>query len=180
MHILGVPTAVSRIIPFSADGSSKRAVRAVLSLVYGISRVPGAQQSEFVINSKQFRMAIPKIYSYVGNRMTQMNLDSASSFKTVVLEIGKEILEVFKFNPNLFYIHPTGQPVPRTISEFRKMFQFEINDANTASVVSGGLGIPFSVLTDGYKNLAGKRVRVNQTQINKQGPNLRKFVQTIE
>lgn len=168
------------IIPFSADGSSKRAVRAVLSLIYGITRVAGAPQSEFVLKTTQFRMTIPKIYCYVGNRLTQMNLDSAAAFKTVVVEIGKEILEVYKKNPNIFYIHPTGSPYPRTIGEFRRMFQFEINDANSASVVSGGLGIPISVLSDGNKKLAGKTIRVNQTQIDKQKPNIRAFVQTIE
>jgi cellulose biosynthesis protein BcsQ len=177
---LAMSAADRLLIPFSADGSSKRAVRAVLALVYGVSRVPGATQSEFYIKTDQFRMTRPKIYAYVGNRLTQMNLDSAAAFKTVVLEISKEILEVFKTNPNLFYIHPTGQPAPRTVGDFRKMFQAEINDANSASVVSGGLGIPISVLTTGYKNLAGKRIQVNQSQIDKQGPNLRKFVATIE
>jgi len=59
------------IIPFSADGSSKRAVRAVLALLYGITRVPGSLQSEFHINSSQFRLPIPKIYCYIGNRLTQ-------------------------------------------------------------------------------------------------------------
>jgi chromosome partitioning protein len=177
---LAMSAADRLLIPFSADGSSKRAVRAVLALVYGVSRNPGATQSEFYIKTDQFRMTRPKIYAYVGNRLTQMNLDSAAAFKTVVLEISKEILEVFKTNPNLFYIHPTGQPVPRTVGDFRKMFQAEINDANSASVVSGGLGIPISVLTTGYKNLAGKRIQVNQSQIDKQGPNLRKFVATIE
>jgi cellulose biosynthesis protein BcsQ len=177
---LAMSAADRLLIPFSADGSSKRAVRAVLALVYGVSRVPGTTQSEFYIKTDQFRMTRPKIYAYVGNRLTQMNLDSAAAFKTVVLEISKEILEVFKKNPNLFYIHPTGQPVPRNIPDFRKMFQAEINDANSASVVSGGLGIPISVLSTGYKILAGKRIQVNQSQIDKQGPNLRKFVATIE
>jgi len=165
---LAMSAADRLLIPFSADGSSKRAVRAVLALVYGVSRVPGATQSEFHIKTEQFRMTKPKIYAYVGNRLTQMNLDSAAAFKTVVLEIGKEIFEVFKTNPNLFYIHPTGQPVPRNAIDFRKMFQAEINDANSASVVSGGLGIPISVLTTGYKTLAGKRIQVNQSQIDKQ------------
>jgi chromosome partitioning protein len=50
------------IIPFSADGSSKRAVRAVLSLLYGITRVRGAEKSEFHLNSTKFRMSLPKIY----------------------------------------------------------------------------------------------------------------------
>lgn len=177
---LAMSAADRLIIPFSADGSSKRAVRAVLSLLYGITRTRGSTQSEFFLKSNQFRMSTPKIYSYVGNRLTQMSLDSASAFKTVVLEIGKEIFDVYRSNPSLFHIHPSSQPVPRNAVEFRRMFQTEINDANTASVVSGGLGIPISVLSAGYKNLAGKRVQVNQSQINRQGPNMRKFVQTIE
>jgi chromosome partitioning protein len=168
------------IIPFSADGSSKRAVRAVLALLYGVTRVKGAPQSEYFLNTDRFRMKTPKIYSYVGNRLTQMNLVAAKAFKTVVSEIGKEIWDVWNKNPNIFSIHPTGTPVPRGAAEFRKMFQVEINDANTASVVSGGLGIPISVLVAGKKSLAGRRVTVNQSQLDRQGPNLRRFVQSIE
>jgi chromosome partitioning protein len=168
------------IIPFSADGSSKRAVRAVLSLVYGVTRVSGAEQSEFYLNSKSARMAIPKIYCYVGNRMTQANYSSAAAFKTVVNEIAKEIFDVFRANPNLFYVHPTGEPIPRNSSEFRRMFQYEINDANTASVVSGALGIPLSALTAGNKRMPGKVVKVNQSQIDKLRPNMEKFVHGVE
>ena len=168
------------IIPFSADGSSKRAVRAVLSLLYGITRVRGAEKSEFFLNSDKFRMSLPKIYAYVGNRLTQMNLGAASAFKTVVNEIGKEIWAVWQSNPNHFSIHPGGEPPPRSALEFRKMFQAEINDANTASVVSGGLGIPISILSAGRHTLAGRYSTVNQTQLNKQKPNLKKFVATIE
>lgn len=168
------------IIPFSADGSSKRAVRAVLSLLYGVTRVKGMEQSEFFLNSEKFRMSVPKIYAYVGNRLTQMNMGAASAFKTVVNEIGKEIWTVWQSNPNHFSIHPSGQPAPRVSPEFRKMFQVEINDANTASVVSGGLGIPISTLTAGRHVLAGHREQVNQSQLDKQKPNIRRFVETIE
>jgi len=168
------------IIPFSADGSSKRAVRAVLALLYGDTRVQGAEQSEFYLNSQKFRMSAPKIYNYVGNRLTQMNLSAASAFKTVVDEIAKEIWSVWQSNPNQFAIHPAGQPAPRNRAEFRKMFQVEINDANTASVVSGALGIPISSLPAGTKTLAGKRIMVNQSQLDRQKPNIRQFVQTID
>jgi chromosome partitioning protein len=168
------------IIPFSADGSSKRAVRAVLALLYGITRVKGAEQSEFFLNSQTSRMSTPKIYCYVGNRLTQMNLDTASAFKTVVNEIGKEIWSVWQNNPNHFAIHPNGQLPPRSAADFRKMFQVEINDANTASVVSGGLGIPISRLPAGRHLLAGRRSQVNDSQLRRQRPNLRRFVQTIE
>jgi chromosome partitioning protein len=102
------------IIPFSADGSSKRAVRAALALLYGITRLKGAEQSEYYLNTRKFRMSSPKIYSYVGNRLTQMNMSAASAFKTVVNEIGKEIWAVWQSNPNHFAIHPNGQPPPRS------------------------------------------------------------------
>jgi cellulose biosynthesis protein BcsQ len=84
---LAIAAADRLIIPFSADGSSKRAVRSVLSLVYGIPRRAGQPQSEFNNKIKQFRMALPQIYAYVGNRLTQMNNSSAGAFRTVVLEI---------------------------------------------------------------------------------------------
>jgi chromosome partitioning protein len=168
------------IIPFSADGSSKRAVRAVLALLYGVTRVKGAEKSEFFLNTQQFRMSVPRIYSYVGNRLTQMNLDAAIAFKTVVNEIAKEIGEVWQTNPNYFAVHPMGQPAPRSKAEFQKMFQVEINDANTASVVSSSLGIPITTLASGTKKIAGKSVMVNQTQLDRQQPNIRKFVRTIE
>jgi chromosome partitioning protein len=121
------------IIPFSADGSSKRSVRAVLALLYGITRIKGAERSEFFLNSQRFRMSSPKIYSYVGNRLTQIHRASAKAFESVVNEIGKEIFAIWQQNQNLF----------------SRMFQAEISDANSASVVSGGLGIPISALAAG-------------------------------
>ena len=109
-----------------------------------------------------------------------MNYGSASAFRTVVNEIGTEIWNVWRSNPGLFAIHPTGVGAPTSRLDFRRMFQVEINDANTASVVSGALGIPISLLNSGHKALAGRNVMVNQTQLDKQKPNMRDFVATIE
>lgn len=168
------------IVPFSADGSSKRAVKSVLSLVYGIQRRPGQLQSEFYRNAMQHRMSLPLIYAYVGNRLTQMNNSSASAFKNVVSEIFAEIYSVWQNQPNLFCPHPTGAPAPTTKRGFKQMFEKEINDANTASVVSGALGIPICRLTAGQKSFVGRSVMVNQSQLDKQQPNIRDFVSTIE
>ncbi|MCX6020324.1 MAG: AAA family ATPase [Chloroflexi bacterium] len=174
-------TAADRlIIPFSADGSSKRAVRSVLSLVYGVTRNPGAQKSLFYTNSDRFRMKLPKIYSYVGNRLTQANYTSAGAFRLIVNAIGEEIFNVWKSNPNEFEIHPTGTPAPLNRNAFRQMFQYEVPDANTASVVSGSLGIPIVSLSAGNYDLPGKRVVVNQSQLDKQIPNIRQLVAGIE
>jgi chromosome partitioning protein len=167
------------IIPFSADGSSKRAVRGVLALLYGITRVPGSLQSEFYLNSLQFRLPIPKIYCYIGNRLTQY-IRSAKAFRTVVNEIGNEIWSVWKTNPNVFHIHPAGAASPTGRSAFNEMFQFEIVDANTASVVSSSLGIPINRLQAGLYPVAGRSVMVNQSQLDNQQPNIRELVAAIE
>jgi chromosome partitioning protein len=168
------------IIPFSADGSSKRAVRAVLSLLYGITRHPGAQQSEFYLNSQRFRLSIPRIYCYVGNRLTQANFSSAKAFRTVVNEIGNEVYAVWLSSPNIFEIHPAGCPMPTNRTTFKSMFQYEVADANTASVVSGALGIPITALTAGQYDLAGRSVQVNQSQLDRQQPNIAQLVHMIE
>ena len=168
------------IVPFSADGSSKRAVRAVLALAFGVRRQAGQQQSEFFINSDRFRMSLPELYMYVGNRLTQANQTSAAAFKTVVNEIGDEIYAVWQANPNLFCIHPNGAPIPSNKRAFKAMFQFEVNDANTASVVSGACGIPIATLTSGTKSVLGKNIVVNQSQLDKQVPNIRALVAAIE
>jgi len=167
------------IIPFSADGSSKRAVRAVLALLYGVTRVPGSLQSEFYLNSLQFRLPIPKIYCYIGNRLTQY-IRSAKAFRTVVNEIGREIWSVWKTNPNVFYIHPAGAASPVGRPAFIEMFQFEIVDANTASVVSSSLGIPINRLQAGLYPVAGRSVMVNQSQLDNQQPNIQELVAAVE
>lgn len=167
------------IIPFSADGSSKRAVRAVLALLYGTTRLPGSLQSEFYLNSLQFRLPIPKIYCYIGNRLTQY-IRSAKAFRTVVNEIGNEIWSVWRTNPNVFHVHPAGAASPTGRAAFNEMFQFEIVDANTASVVSSSLGIPINRLQAGLYPVAGRSVMVNQSQFDNQQPNIRELVAAIE
>lgn len=177
---MALSSADRLIIPFSADGSSKRAVKAVLSLVYGRKRHESNMQSDFYLESMRYRMALPRVYMYIGNRLTQTKNSSASAFKSVVNEIGDEIFEVWKTSPQVFYIHNNGSSTPHSRKSFKTMFQYEVNDANTASVVSSSLGIPIAVLTAGQKNIAGKSVTVNQSQLDKQAPNIAQLVENIE
>lgn len=177
---LAMAAADRLLIPFSADGSSKRAVRAVLALVYGIARQAGQQQSEFFRNVTRHRMALPEIYMYIGNRLTQMNQSSATAFKTVVNEIGDEIYAVWQANANHFCIHPNGAATPTNKRTFKAMFQYEVNDANSASVVSGACGIPISSMHSGSAQVLGRRVIVNQSQLDKQVPNIVDLVAAIE
>ena len=148
--------------------------------LYGVTRRPGAERSEYFRKSNEARLQVPKIYCDVGNRLTQSNLSSAKAFRTVVNEIGTEIWNVWQANPGVFQVHPTGTPSPPTRKAFKDMFQAEIVDANTASVVSGALGFPIVSMYAGSHDLAGKAITVNQTQLDKQIPNMRDLVRTIE
>lgn len=176
---LALSAADRLMVPFTADGSSRRAVRALFALIYGMPRVQGAPLSQYFLNSRQFRMTVPELYLYIGNRLTQ-NLGSANAFRYVVTEIGDEIYRVWQADPNRFAIHPVGNPPPRNRSDFRRMFQAEIADANTASVVSGALGIPMHRLRAGTKRLLRRDVMVNQTQLDRLQPNIENLVRTIE
>ncbi|MCY0994776.1 AAA family ATPase [Nannocystis sp. ILAH1] len=173
-------TAADRlIIPFSADGSSKRAVATVLALLYGHVR-SGGMQSEFFLNSQRFRSTLPRIYCYIGNRMTQANHASAKAFRAVVNEIGNAIWDAWQLSPSNFAVHPTGAPPPANRKAFQQMFQYEIVDANSASVVSSTLGIPIIGLKPKYYQIPGERVPVNESQIAKQQPNIANLVKMIE
>ena len=176
---LALCSADRLIIPFSADASSRRAVRAVLALVYGVTRRPGAQQSEFFLNANRYRMKAPRIYRYVGNRLTHY-IKSTQAFRAVVQEIGDEIWGVWESDPNLFQIHPSGTSTPKRRKAFDAMFQTEIPDANTASVVSTSLGIPIGALTAGPKLVAGRQVMVNQGQLDRQQPAMTELAHSIE
>lgn len=177
---LAMSAADRLIIPFSADGSSKRAVKSVLSLVYGVLRKPGQQQSLFYRNTVRYNLARPQIYSYVGNRLTQMNNTSASAFRVVVTEVFNEVFHIWQRDPSNFCVHPTSEAAPTNRREFRQMFEEQINDANTASVISGALGIPIFALNAGNKTVGGRTVHVNQSQLDKQQPNIKSFVEKIE
>nr|VFJ43164.1 MAG: AAA domain-containing protein [Candidatus Kentron sp. FM]VFJ50084.1 MAG: AAA domain-containing protein [Candidatus Kentron sp. FM]VFK08651.1 MAG: AAA domain-containing protein [Candidatus Kentron sp. FM] len=178
---LAMTAAERLLIPFSSDGSSYRAVKTVLALVYGIKRHKEDRQSEFFIHSDRYRMALPQIYMYIGNRLTQMNSSSASAFKTIVNEIGQEIWRAWQTQNVPFCIHPNGgSPKPNNKRTFDRMFRHEVRDANSASAVSSALGIPISVLTAGYKTVAGKEVQVNRSQLDKQVPNIKQLVNCIE
>ena len=174
---LAMASAERLIIPFSADGSSRRAVRTVLSLLYGTTRLLGGERSEFARQLERFKLRVPGIYFYVGNRLTQANKASAAAFRTVVNSIGAEIHAVWRQNPNRFCVYPAGVGPPANAKAFRDMFQ--VADANTASVVSGALGTPIVALTAGQHTTAGRSHTVNQSRLDKQIPNIQGLVSRI-
>lgn len=168
------------IIPFTADGSSKRAVKSVLSLVYGYKRHIGDVSSYFYSQSDKYQFRLPKIYFYIGNRLPNTSKQSAKAFRTVVTEIGDEIYNIWQKDTSVFCIHPNGAGTPNNKNNFKKMFQYEIRDANSASVISSALGIPMSSLKPGTYDLLGREVMIIKKQVDEQAKNIQELVSMIE
>lgn len=166
------------LIPFTADGSSLLAVRSLINLVYGHS-LQGVSQSLYYQNSINYRMRQPKIYMYIGNRLTQMNSSSANGFKNIVHQITDEIYSLWQNNPSVFEIHPVNAQTPSSKASMKNMFLYEVNDANTASVYSSVMGIPLSRVTAGSKNMNFRKISINQSQLDKQIPNICSLVQNL-
>ena len=117
---------------------------------------------------------------YIGNRLTQANAGAASAFKSVINDITEEIWSLWKSDSSVFQTHPSNAPTPKNERLFKQMFLAEVNDANTASVYSGVTGIPMPLVTSGpSKNMNGKKVTINQSQLNKQIPNIKDLVSKI-
>jgi len=117
----------------------------------------------------------------IENRLAQINNGSASAFRHVVTEITEEIWSVWQSDPSVFKTHPNGANAPSNKRLFKNMFLFEIRDANTASVFSSATGTPMLGITAGpRKNMNGKLVTINQSQLDMQGPNIHDLVSRIE
>ena len=87
---------------------------------------------------------------------------------------------MWQTSSNVFQVHPVARPHRTTQKAFRDMFQAEIVDANTASVVSGALGIPIVSMIAGSHDLAGRSIQVNQSQLNRQQPNIPRPLSMIQ
>jgi len=84
---------------------------------------PAASSLSSFWSLKGFRLPIPKIYCYIGNRLTQY-ISSATAFRTVVREIGNEIWSVF--DPNVFLYSSRRLRKSRSRSAFAKCFSLKL------------------------------------------------------
>ena len=119
------------------------------------------------------------ISGYVEDRIRSpyVNTRTGSSYAVRVADFNDAA--PWKDNPNVFHTHPNGSPPPGSRRDFERMFQAEVPDANTASVVSSSLGIPVVKLSAGMRRVAGKDVMVNQSQLDRQQPGIRALAELI-
>lgn len=160
------------VVPFTADDSSRRGIENVVALLYGIG--PDAHTStyariSFSKRAKEERLSIPKLHSFVSNRVTLYEGKASRAFAAVTRTIKKTMDEIHENHRSFFY-----QPRTRPSKSF-----VEIPDYHSACIVSSMTGTPLHKMKAGPHLIAGERVQINQQPLQRYRNALNNFVDTL-
>jgi cellulose biosynthesis protein BcsQ len=141
------------IVPVMADDSSRRALRNVFSLVYGLN-LPSTIYNQYAFNNKLTGAGkeLPKIHLVVKNRLTQY-MGPASAYASVLRSIDQDISSILSSHPQ----HFTFRSVTNGIVDVR--------DFQTTGVVAFAEATPFTRLTTGNHNIFGNITQIQQAYL---------------
>jgi cellulose biosynthesis protein BcsQ len=141
------------IAPVMADDSSRRALRNIFSLVYGLN-LPSAIYNQYAFNTKLTAAgrSLPQIHLVVKNRLTQY-MGPASAYASVLSSIDKDIDSILASHPQYFTFSSVGDGV------------VDVRDFQTTGVVAFAKATPFSRLTTGNHNIFGNNTQVQQAYL---------------
>jgi cellulose biosynthesis protein BcsQ len=168
---LALVAAEGVVVPFTADDSSRRAIENVVALLYGITdehTAPYARIS-FAKRAKEDGVPVPKLHTFVSNRMTLYEGKASKAFKAVNKTIKQTMDDIYNKHRHIF-ANPKESPSSTFI---------EIPDYHSACVVAATTGTPLHKLKPGPKNIAGERVQLNPDPLKKYRDALEQFVNCL-
>lgn len=155
---IGLASADYLIVPFTADDSSRRGIENVFALLYGISsnELQGYAKLSFSKRALDEGVDIPKLHTFVSNRVTMYKGKPSSAFQAKSAPI-HEIVEV------------SATANKRYFASFKRVPELfaEMPDYHSVAVVASSEGCPLSLLKSGHHTIDGDTVQVNQNAINK-------------
>ncbi len=104
---LAIVAADYLIVPFTADDSSRRAFENLIALVFGIADrkiLPYAKIS-FAKRAKKEGVSIPKLHTFINNRVTIYEGKPSKAFMAVSKTIKTTIDDIYKTNRSIFSNH---------------------------------------------------------------------------
>lgn len=169
---LALVAADNVVVPFTADDSSRRGIENVVALLHGLTK--DKQQANyarinFAQRAKTEGLRIPKLGTFVSNRVTRYEGQASRAFAAVAKNIKQTIDEIHRSHRNLF-------ADPRTIPS--KSF-LEIPDYHSACVVASMTGTPLHKLKAGPKTLVGERIQINPDPLDRYKKALGEFVDRL-
>lgn len=136
-----------------ADDSSRRALRNIFSLVYGLN-LPSTIYNQYAFNNKltSAGKSLPKIHLVIKNRLTQY-MGPASAYASVLTSIDQDINSILASNPQYFTFNNLTNGV------------VEVRDFQTTGVVAFAEATPFTRMTTGNHNIFGNITQVQQAYL---------------
>lgn len=152
---LALAAAENLIVPFTPDDSSRRAVENVVALLYGYGigdpKIETYARINFANRAKDEDLTIPKLHTFISNRVTLYRGTASKAFEAVNESI-KETLDELHKRHRQIYVSPKDLPSKRFI---------EIPDYHSACVVMTVKGIPLDSLRPGRNMVHGEPVQLN-------------------
>ena len=167
---LALAAAENLVVPFTPDDSSRRAVENVVALLYGYGmsdpKIETYARINFANRAKEEGLDIPKLHTFVSNRVTLYRGKASRAFEAVSESI-KGTLDTLHEKHRQIYANPKESPSERFI---------EISDYHSACVVMTVKGIPLDNLRPGPHKVHDKQVQINSGPLEKYREALTKFV----
>ena len=167
---LALAAAEHLVVPFTPDDSSRRAVENVVALLYGNGmgdpKIETYARINFANRAKEEGLDIPKLHTFVSNRVTLYRGKASKAFEAVNESI-KKTLEVLYKKYRQIYAIPKESPSERFI---------EVPDYHSACVVMTIRGVPLHSLQAGPNRIGDKQVQLNSEPLEKYRKALTEFV----
>lgn len=168
---LALTAADHLIIPFTADDSSRRAIENIIVLLYGIGDKHTAAYARisYYENAKKHGIDIPKLHSFISNRVTLYEGKASKGFNAVSKLI-KETVDALYISHRSFFTNTVQKPSEQF---------YEIPDFHSACIVSALTGTPLHKLLAGPKMIGGERVQINIGPLKRYREALQKFTNSL-
>ena len=167
---LALAAAENLVVPFTPDDSSRRAVENVVALLYGKgmedSKIETYAKINFAKRAQEEGLDIPKLHTFVSNRITLYQGKASKAFEAVSASIKETVDALYKKHRQI-YANPKEKPSKRFI---------EVPDYHSACVVMTVKGIPLDSLQAGPNMVRGKQVQLNLEPLECYREALAKFV----
>lgn len=169
---LALAAADNLVVPLTPDDSSRRAVENVVALLYGYGmgdpKIETYAKINFANKAKEEGLDVPKLYTFVSNRVTLYRDKASRAFKGVSKSI-KETADLIHEKHRQIYAVPKELPSQRFI---------EIPDYHSACVVMTVKGIPLDSL--GHKfTVHGEPVQLDPKRLERYREALTEFVDCL-
>ena len=181
---LALVAAESVVVPFTPDDSSRRAVENVVALLYGHgigdSKIATYARMSFARKAKEEGLVIPKLHTFVNNRITLYRGKASRAFDAVSESI-KETLDALHKKHRQIYTTPNELPSERFIEipDHHGERFIEIPDYHSACVIMTTKGIPLYKLQPGPQKLREEQVQLNPEPLERYRTALARFVKYL-